>query len=106
MHFMLGLFAASLMLVAAGSNAAVTIKILASGSDVVATASGSLTLPSCISTASGSSFGITYLTASNDYSYTVGQGTATQCTVNFATAQYRCDRSDCQLEHGWANRRQ
>ncbi len=87
MRFNLGLFAASLMLVTVGSNAAVTITIQSSGGDVVATASGSLTLPSCISTASEPSFGITYWAASNDYSYTVGQGTATQCTINFATAQ-------------------
>jgi hypothetical protein len=87
MRFILGLFAASSMLVTVGSNAAVTITIQPSGGDVVATASGSLTLPSCISTASGPSFGITYWAASNDYSYTVGQGTATQCTISFATAQ-------------------
>ena len=87
MRFILGLFAASSMLVTVGSNAAVTITIRPSGGNVVATASGSLTLPSCISTASGFSSGITFWAASNDYSYTVGQGTATQCTINFATAQ-------------------
>jgi len=87
MRFILGLFAASLMLVTVGSNAAVTITIQPSGGNVVATTSGSLTLPSCISTVSGPSFGIIYWAASNDYTYTVGQGTATQCSINFATAQ-------------------
>ena len=87
MSFHFRLIAASLLMVSLGSNAAVTISIQQSGSDVIAAASGSLALPSCLATSSGSSLGIIYWAASDDYSYTVGQGTGTQCITSFATAQ-------------------
>lgn len=87
MLFLRRLLAASLLLVAVGSNAAVTISIQESGGNVVATATGSLTMPTCVSTATGPSTGLLYWTANNDYSYSVGSGTALQCTTNFSTAQ-------------------
>lgn len=87
MRFLFKLIGISLLMVSLGSNAAVTISIQQSGGDVVATASGSLTMPSCIASATGSSAGLLYWAASNDYTYSVGQGTGIQCTTSFATAQ-------------------